>query len=104
MGRSGLSFGAVKFARFEKPEEKQRRAHERKCDAHERRRDRSEWQKIQQKARAESGHRGACRLASCEVVGALQQGVELGRRLARFVLLHGNQRIAVHRAAARIGV
>ena len=68
MAVSGLSFGAVKFAGFEKPEEKQRRSHERKGDGNECRRDGSERQEIEQKARAKRGERGPRRFAAREVI------------------------------------
>ena len=103
MAVSGLSFGAVKFAGFEKPEEKQRRSHERKRDADKRRRDGSERQEIEQKARAKCGERGSRRFTAREVIRTFHQVVELGRGVERFVLFHVNQRIAAHRPAARIG-
>jgi len=101
---SGLSFAAAEFAGFEKPEEKQRRSQQRKGDTDEGRRDGTERQEIQQKARAECRHRGPQRLAPREVLGAVHQVIEVGRRVERLFFLHGNQRIAARRTAARIGI
>jgi len=99
-----LGFGAAEFASFEKPEEKQRRTDERKRDAYESPGDRAKWEEIQQKARSKSGNGCARRLAARIVLRAVQQFIDLRWGVERWILLHGNLRIAAHSAVARMVV